>query len=229
MKLDEKIEATRLRKLGESYSEIRKKVKVSKGTLSLWLRDIELTLEQENRLYVELRQKNAYRLAKFNQEKRIKRTEEIIKKSKKEALLRLRTPLFLSGLMLYWAEGDKSDERAEVKFSNSDSAMIKFMMKWFRDICKVPEKKFRIALHIHALHCRKDIESYWSKITNIPLAQFQKTYIKPTSLRHRRNRLYNGTCAIRINNVDLFRRIKGWKIGFLQKMGVKMKEDKMSL
>ncbi len=229
MKLDEKIEATRLRKLGESYSEIRKKVKVSKGTLSLWLRDIELTPEQEKRLYVELRQKNAYRLAKFNQEKRIKRTEEIIKKSKKEALLRLRNPLFLSGLMLYWAEGDKSDERAEVKFSNSDPAMIKFMMKWFRDICKVPEKKFRIALHIHALHCRKDIESYWSKITNIPLAQFQKTYIKPTSLRHRRNRLYNGTCAIRINNVDLFRRIKGWKIGFLQKMGVKMKEDKMSL
>ena len=38
MKLNERIEAIRLRKLGKSYSEIRKKVKVSKGTLSLWLR-----------------------------------------------------------------------------------------------------------------------------------------------------------------------------------------------
>lgn len=229
MKLNEKVEAIRLRKLGKSYSEIRKKVKISKGTLSLWLRDIKLTPKQEKRIYVELRQKNAYRLAKSNQEKRIKRTKEIIKQAKQEVPLYLRTPLFLAGLMLYWAEGDKSDERAEVKFTNSDPAMIKFIMKWFREICKVPEEKFRITLHIHELHCRKDIENYWSKITNISLSRFHKTFIKPTSLKHRKNRLYNGTCAIRINDVDLFRRIKGWKLGFLEKMNIRIKEKDMPL
>lgn len=225
MKLKEKIRAITLRKLGKSYSEIRKKVKVSKGTLSLWLRDIKLIPVQEKRLYVTLRRRNAYRGAKVQQKRRQERTRQIINEAKKEVKYLFKNPLFLSGLMLYWAEGDKSDERAEVKFSNSDPAMIEFMMKWFRKICKVPEEKFRIALYIHELFCRKDIEQYWSKIINIPLTQFYRTQVKPTSLKHRKNRLYDGTCAIRISDRDLFRRIKGWKLGFLKKVNINTKND----
>ncbi|OGZ33090.1 MAG: hypothetical protein A2V69_02765 [Candidatus Portnoybacteria bacterium RBG_13_40_8] len=216
MKLKEKLRAIRLRKKGKSYKEIQKNISVSKSTLSIWLRDIKLTPLQEKRIYVELRQKNAYRLAKANQRERIRKTGEIIKTAKKEIPSYLRDPLFLAGLMLYWAEGDKSDESEVVKFSNSDPEMIRFMMKWFRKICKIPERKFRIALHIHELHCRKNIENYWSKLTNISRNQFHKTQIKPTSLGQRKNILYNGTCAIRISDKNLFRKIKGWKLGFLE-------------
>ena len=229
MKLKKKIRAINLRKLGKSYSEIRKKIKVSKGTLSLWLRDIKLTPEQEKRLYVEKRQRNSYRLAKFNQKKRVKRIKQINNEAKKEFKFFIKNSLFLPGLMLYWAEGDKSEKGEVVKFTNSDPAMIRFMMRWFRDICNVPESKFRIILHIHKLHCRENIEQYWSKLTKIPLIQFHKTQIKPTSLKYRRNQLYNGTCAIRINNVDLFRRIKGWKLKFLERMDIKIKEKDMPL
>lgn len=216
MKLNEKIEAIRLRKLGKSYSEIRQQINVSKSTLSLWLRDIELSLEQKAEL--KGRQKSRYKGAKANQRKRVERTKKIITESKKETKLFLKNPLFLMGLMLYWAEGAKRGE--QINFSNSDPRMIKFMMLWFRKICKVPEDKFRIKLYIHTLHCRKDIENYWSKLTNISRNQFHKTQIKPTSLGHRKNRLYNGTCAIRISNKDLFRKIKGWRLGILEKFKV---------
>jgi len=216
MKLKEKIEAIYLRKLGKSYSEIRRQINVSRSTLSLWLRDIELTPEQKAQLRG--RQKSRYEGAKANQRKRIEKTKKIIGESQKEAKLFLKNPLFPMGLMLYWAEGTKRDE--QINFSNSDPRMIKFMMLWFRKICKVPEKKFRIKLYIHTLHCRKDIEEYWSKLTNIPRNQFHKTQIKPTSLEYRKNRLYNGTCAIRISNKDLFRKIKGWRLGVLEKFKV---------
>ena len=218
MKLMEKITAIGLRKLGKSYSEIRKQVKVSKGTLSLWLRNIKLTPAQEKRLYVTLRRRNAYKGAKAQQEKRIIKTKQIIHEARKEVKHLFKNPLFLSGLMLYWAEGTKRGE--QINFSNSDPRMIMFMMLWFRKICKIPEKKFRIKLYIHSLHCRKDVENYWSKITNISLNQFHKTFIKPTSLKHRKNRLYNGTCMVRISDVDLFRKIKGWRIGFLEKFKI---------
>lgn len=220
MKIKEKIKAVSLRKLGKSYSEINEKVKVSKGTLSLWLRNIRLTQKQERKLYVTLRRRNAYKGAKIQQERRKIRTKQIVREAKREVKYLFKEPLFLSGLMLYWAEGDKSEEREVVKFSNSDPIMIRFMMKWFRNVCKVPEKKFRIALHIHKLHCRKDIEKYWSKLTNVPLIQFHKTQIKPTSLKHRKNRLYDGTCTIRINSKDLFRRIKGWKLEVLNRFKI---------
>lgn len=218
MKFKEKNQAINLRKLGKSYGEILKEIQVSKSTLSLWLRDIQLKTEQEKRIYVELKQKNAYRLAKANQQKRIEITKKIMDEAKKEVRYLSKDPLFLSGLMLYWAEGAKTNEH--VKLSNSDPAMIRFMMRWFRKICKVPEKKFRIALHIHSLHCRKNIEKYWSEITGVPLNQFNKTFVKPTSLGQRKKILYNGTCNIVVFDKNLFRRIDGWRLGFLEKINV---------
>jgi len=218
MKLAEKTKAICLRKSGKSYSEIRQKLKISKSTLSLWLRDVKLTTKQKKRLYVTIRQKNAYKLAKFNQDKKIKATKKIIDEAKKEAKYLLKNPLFVAGLMLYWAEGDKSDGKEVVKFTNSDPIMIKFMMWWFREFCKVPDNVFRACLHIHKLHCRKDMQKYWLKATAIPFSQFYKTQIKPTSLKVRRNKLYNGTCAIIVNRKDLFRRIKGWKLGFIERL-----------
>lgn len=219
MKFNKKIECIRLRKQGKSYGQILKKIDVSKSTISLWLRDIELTEKQKNNILTG-RQKSRYAGAKARQKRRIEKAERIINEAKKETQRLYKNPLFISGLMLYLAEGDKSKSTEAVKFSNSDPILIELMMKWFRKICKVPEEKFRIGIHIHALHCRPKIEKYWSKITNIPLKQFNKTYIKPTSLRHRRNPLYEGTCAIRIGNRDLFRRIKGWKIGIAQKFKI---------
>jgi len=218
MKLQEKLKAIRLRKSGKSYSDILRLINVSKSTISLWLQDIELTEKQKAKL--KGRQRAGYGGAKANHKKRIESTKQIILDAKKEIQNLIKNPLFLSGLMLYWAEGDKAETWENVKFSNSDPQMIKIMMKWFRGACKVPENKFRICLHIHTLHCRKNIEEYWSKITKIPVSQFYKTQIKPTSLKQRKNKLYNGTCAIYVGNKALFRRIKGWKIGFIEKMDI---------
>lgn len=217
MKFKEKNRAIALRKSGKSYGEIIREIKVSKSTLSYWLREIKLTPEQDKRLYFEKKQKNAYRLAKLNQQKRIEKTKNIIRKAKKEFKSLYKNRLFLNGLMLYWAEGDKSERAEIVKFSNSDPAMIRLMMFWFRKICKVKNERFRVAINIHNLFSRKDVEKYWSEITEIPLYKFHKTQIKQTSLKRRRNILYNGTCSIRISDKDLFRRIKGWQLAFLDK------------
>jgi hypothetical protein len=217
MKFEEKIEAIKLRKSGVGYSEILRKIRVSKSTLSIWLKDIELNPSQKERLF-KGREISRYAGAKARQRMRIEKTKEIIKEAKKELNSLIDKELFLSGLMLYWAEGAKTSE--VIKFSNSDPLMIKLMMRWFREICGVPESKFRIALHIHELLSRKNIEEYWSKTTNIPLGQFQKTFIKPTSLGQRRNILYKGTCVICVYDKDLFRKMNGWKIGFLEKIGI---------
>lgn len=221
MKLEEKLKATKWRKKGMSYKEILQKISVSKSTLSLWLRDIPLSKEQQQQL-LNKKQQGANRGAKKRQEDRIEKTKIIIKAAEKEAREMYNNPLFLIGLVLYWAEGDKSDIIEQVKFTNSDPILVKLMMKWFLLICHIPKEKIRINIHIHTLHCRKNIEEYWSKITNIPLTQFYKTQIKPTTLRQRRNHLYNGTCAITILSRELFRKIKGWKIGITKIQKVKI-------
>ncbi|OGH66485.1 MAG: hypothetical protein A3J66_04345 [Candidatus Magasanikbacteria bacterium RIFCSPHIGHO2_02_FULL_47_14] len=216
MKYQERLLAIKMRRRGKSYKEIRKVITVSKATLSVWLRDVRLTEKQKKRLYVTLRQQNGYRLAKRNQEEKKARKINTTTQARKEVLSLVTDPLFLSGVMLYWAEGDKSEETEDVKFSNSSPDMIRLMVRWFVKYCKVPKEKLRIALHIHELHNRRKIEKYWSDITGIPLSQFHKTQIKPTSLGHRKNRLYNGTCCIRVSNKTIFRKIQGWKLGLIE-------------
>ncbi len=214
MKSAEKIRAISLRKRGLSYRKIQNKINISKGTLSMWLRNIPLTKSQKETLFKNKRY-GGYKGAKKQQLKRIKKTEQLIKAGQNEFLELFKNPLFLSGLLLYWAEGDKH-QKEMVRFTNSDPAMIMLMMQWFRRVCKVQNDKFRIALHIHNLHMADNVKDYWAKITDIPLNQFYKMYIKKSSLRYKRNILYNGTCKIIVNNKDLFRKIAGWKLGLLK-------------
>lgn len=220
MKLNEKFKAIELRQRGYSYPKIAALIKVSKSTLSRWLQEIELTSHQKEKL--ENNSKRAlYSYSRYRREKRFKETKEIINDAKKKFPSLLKNLLFISGLLLYWAEGDKNRQE-RVKFTNSDERMIALMMRWFREICSVPENKFRIALHIHNLHIRHNVIDYWSKLTKISDKQFHKPYIKKTTLKQRRNILYNGTCAIVINNKSLFRKIEGWKLGMLEYFNIRL-------
>ena len=208
------MKAIALHKEGITNAEILRRVGVSKSTLGLWLRDVPLDLEEAKRL-LHGRELSRFAAAQWHRDGREKRVNEGLARGKREFPSLVKNPLFISGLCLYWAEGDKHRQE-RVKFTNSDPHTVTLMMRWFREICAVPEKKFRIALHVHTLHIAPDIQSYWSKITGVPQEQFQKIYIKPTSLRQRRNVLYNGTCAIVVNDKALFRKMQGWKIGLLK-------------
>jgi len=212
MKYEEKLKGIDLRKEGKSYSEILQVIKVSKGTLSKWLKDVPLS--KENKFLLRGRMKSRYEGAKANQRKAFQRKEKIFNSAKDEVLRFIKHPLFVAGLMLYWAEGTKNGNT--VAFTNSDPRMIKLMMKWFRKICGVPEDKFRVLVFIHSLMINENWREKWIQITGLSSSHFIRPYIKPTTTKHRKNLLYDGTCAIRINDSALLARIKGWQVGFLE-------------
>ncbi len=83
MKYKEKMRAVKLRRDGLSYNLILKKVKVSKSTLSIWLREVELTKEQKNQFLSKM-EKVRYKIAKRKVANRLYKTKMIIKKAKKE-------------------------------------------------------------------------------------------------------------------------------------------------
>lgn len=209
---EKKVLARELRKQGLSYSEIRQHITASKSSISLWCRDIELTPEQKARLHAK-RVDVQLRGSKANQERRATEIELIKTRARAEMRDLSRDGFKLAGVLLYWAEGDKSKHH-QVGFSNSDPEMIRFMMRWFREVCRVPEEKFRIRLHLHAGQEEDKMKRYWSELTGVPLSQFGKSFVKPEGTGHRKNRLYNGTVAIRICSSDLFWRIQGWIDGF---------------
>ncbi len=204
-KLVEKRMVRNLRKRGLSYREIGREIKVSKSSISLWCQGIVLNPKQRERLKNKRPQGNLGALA--NKIKRKKEILEIREASFKEISQITDSDFKLLGAMLYWGEGDKKHSTG---VTNSDPAIIRFMMKWFRKVCKVPENKFKVSIYYHAGQREDAIKTYWSKITGVPLSQFHKSIFKKEGTGHRKNVLYNGTCKIRICDEDLRHKILAW-------------------
>ena len=213
MKTKERIDAIRLRKGGFTYKEIIAQLPVSKGSLSYWLRGIELTGDQKARIYgknIDIRKKfieyNAIKSKKLLQEK-----EDIFKIAADGIDKISSRELMLAGIALYWAEGYKAESANYIEFTNSDATMIKFMMKWFREIFDVPEHKFKIRIQIHNKDEVENAVDFWSSVTGVPKEQFTKPYVRisPTSHKKTYNRLKFGVCHIRISDNKLLTKIKG--------------------
>jgi len=215
LRLEDKRKAIELRIQGKSFREIRSIIpNLSKSTLSGWLKNVKLTPEQEKRLRKNIK-KITYnarvKSAWTRKQKRIAQIKYITKQARKELPSLLKNPLFLIGLSLYWAEGSKSSE--SVQFTNSDPRLIKIMMRWFKEVCKIPEEKLRIHIYIHKVYRNENCEKFWSKVTGVSVSKFGKTTYKPTPHKVKKNLDYKGVCRIDISNVNLFRRIMGWQQG----------------
>jgi len=209
-KLEEKKKVQILRKRGLSYNKILEKVPVAKGSVSLWCNDIKLTKKQKEKIQ-KMRNRGqriaAQRAGEVLAERRKKEIEEIRFLAKKEIKKLTKYQIKIVGAMIYWAEGSKT---SGVEITNSDPELIKFMMYWLLNICNVTLSKLRMYLHIHANQNEEKAKKYWSRITKIPLNQFNKTWIKPGGTGHRKNILHHGLIRITYNNKDLRHRIMTW-------------------
>jgi len=216
-KLDLKLKAQALRKQGLSVKEIQKRLKVSRSSVSLWVRDIRLTKKQLEKLYLNKRTgalKGSIVAAMNKIRIREELTKKLIEKGEKEVGKIFQRDKFITGIALYFAEGEKSSEH--ISFSNSDPRAIEFMVGWFRKFCKVPEEKFRCSLYIHDNLNENTAKKFWSKLTKIPLSQFRKSYIvKNNPHRLRKVKHPYGVLRIGVSNVNLHRKIIGWISGIL--------------
>ena len=170
-----KIKARKLRRNGFSEKEIANKLRVSKGSVSIWCRDIRLSRRALSRL-IKRMERGGYlgrlRGAQILKNRRLRRIE-ILESKGKERIGKLNLRDFLiSGAVFYWAEGNKKTRA--LKFTNSDPEAIKLMMDWFRTIWNIETKRFRPWVGINQIHKKriKKVEKYWSKLANLPLKQF---------------------------------------------------------
>lgn len=214
-KSKEKNKALKLRQKGESIKVIAKKLNISKSTISLWCRDVKLTQRQVQRLHARMIN-GAYRGrlkgARIQYERRLKRTEEL-KKLGAEILGQVSNRDFLiAGTSLYWGEGQKKGR--EVRVSNSDPKIIKFMLRWFREFWGICEEEITAFIIINQIHRNRldEVEQFWSSVTKIPRSRFIKTtLIKTKNKKNYKNfPIHYGTLTIRLKKpTNLHHRIIG--------------------
>ena len=210
--------ARAMRKKGASLKDMAVAIGTSKSTVRLWTKDVVLSPEAKKRLYTSQMLKMT-RGANNQRERRLKEIREIIEKAKTEINQPIGDVSFkLLGAMTYWAEGAKYGQMAII---NSDPLLIKFMVEWMRKVFNVQYGDMKIHLNIYPQQNETEMKDFWSAITNIPLSNFGKSFIKPVNKNYKKNTLYYGTAHVRLfkSSNNLYRTF-GWVRKLLEDQGI---------
>lgn len=195
-KYNERMQALRLRKMGKSVRDIAHTLDVSRGSVSVWCRDIVLTKAQREKLTREqILAGNKGRMigAEINRQKRLRsiREQELVAHTMIGRLSK-RDKLIL-GIGLYWGEGVKAVGSATA-FVNSDPQSILFMKDWFESL-GVASSQFSPRVYISKHHEERQgaIIRFWSQLLKIPSRQFGRVVLlhgRPKKVYENHNSYY---------------------------------------
>jgi len=193
------------------YGSIRLQVPVAKSTLSVWLRPFPLS---EKRI-LELKKAGLSRgeasREKFINTMREKRREKDAieyKKYLKKFGKVSKKIFFISGLILYLAEGSKTNYYA-ISLANTDPRIIKFFVRWLCYFFKIPKSKLKVQLHLYENMDIEKEKEFWKNELGFNDPQFYKSYItknKKSSFLYKES-FRHGTCSLTFSNTLIKREI----------------------
>lgn len=207
----DKEKAIQLRHQGKSYKQIHRELGIGTSTLAWWFKHEPWSQEIKARLSAEVSWSNPRSLellAQANRERWKLKHEQYRTTAVKEFPKFKHNPLFLAGVMLYWGEGDKKVKNCLVSLSNSDPEMIKIFNNFLISVCGVSRERIKLSLILYPDLIDSVQKNLWSKLTNIPITNFNKSsFIKG---RHPTKRNSYGVCLIRVSSRYLKEKIIAW-------------------
>jgi len=205
-----KEQAVILRLSGQSYREISNTLSVNKSTLNGWLKNVEITSDQKNKLHQQWLAglaKARSKAGERNRQAKIDRIQEgkIVAKKLLEnmPLNNAELELFLAGL--YLGEGFKIKNRYGL--GNANPSIVLLFVTLIRKLYPIKEERLRAAIFGRADQNSTNLIRYWSKILNIPSNQFHKTQLDQRTKNKTTHANYYGVCAVSYNDSRLQRRI----------------------
>lgn len=205
-----------LRRQGLSYGEIMDLIDVKKSTLATWCRDVDLTDEQIEA--IKRRRAQEPGIPVDTQSKRRLEIENIRNEAAKAIPELINDPLWLAGVVLYWAEGAKT--RNDLRLANADPRALRLFIDWVRAFLN-PKAKFSIQLHLHEGNDDLAAQAHWREQTGLSEANYYKTFIKPKGTGHRKNHLPHGVCTIKVRECsNAWQTTMAWIEGLTGQLGL---------
>lgn len=215
----EKVKARKLRRQGRSIKEIESILGIRRSSISLWVRDIELTTQQKSRLSArglafEVMERR--RQTRWANETKIRTT--FLEQGLNDILKLSDIDIMMLGLGLYWGEGSKTS-RGSIELSNTDPRIIQIHVLFLRKCLGFSVSKIHGHVGLHSHLSIKKAEKYWADISGIPLSQFQKTSIQKSRAGNgERDRLPFGTFSVGVYDTAARVRLEGWIQGVYKKL-----------
>lgn len=212
MKSQERNKAREMRSQGLTINQIANFLQVSKSSVSTWVRDIVLTQDQIDNL----QKQNPIFNRQINGAKERSDKARLIRleyQNKGKIKAKDNNLLHQAGCLLYWAEGAKS--KNQCRFTNSDTEMMKFFLKFIRQFYSHLESKITLTINYYTNNNlnSQEIKNYWLSSLELPEKSLRKCQEnnRPRSATNavRHNKLPYGVACISISSTELVQNIYG--------------------
>jgi transposase len=214
---DLRMKARELRASGRTYDEIAAELGVSKGSVSLWVRE----MPRRGRLsYEEFRKRNAEGVSRYwaaERSVREARRQQISDSAAAEIGELSEREILIAGAVAYWCEGTKSKpyrpRKDTVVFINSDPGLIRLFLR-FLTVTGVTQDRLICRVHIHESADVEGAQQFWRELTGLPEDQFREPTLKrhnPKTVRKNTGEDYRGCLIVGVRrSAGLYREIEGW-------------------
>ena len=168
-KKKEQIEARKMRQQGIAIGEMAQKLGVSKGSVSVWVRDIPLTEEQQQALQERVRAGQVTGRQKallVNQQRQAEHIAELKRRAYEMVEAHWNEPLFVAGVMLYQGEGRRSGNTVIV---NSDPRFLQLFKRWVDTYA--PGHRFTLRIRLFGDNDEEESVAYWA--SQVPVERIQ--------------------------------------------------------
>lgn len=214
--------AIKLRKEGLSIRKIENCLGIPRSTLSGWLRNIELTPEQKEKL-----KRNQYNILAKTRKKAVlwhnQQKEKRLQKAREEALKTLenidvndKNTAELALAFLYLGEGAKKAQ--ETAMSNSDPLTLRFFLMMMKKVYNLKNEQISCDLNLRADQNPQEMKKFWSKALQLPLSNFKGVQVDKRTIGSKTYSHYKGICNVRCGNVAIQRKLVNISNLFCQKI-----------
>lgn len=208
--------AREMRAGGATYDEIAAELGVSKGSISLWVRD----MPRRGRIsYEEFRKRNAEGVSRYwatEHARREAQRQDISDRAAAEIGTLSGREIVIAGATAYWCEGAKRKpyaDRNRVTFVNSDPGLINLFLRFLVVTGTTPDRLI-CRVHIHESADVAGAQRFWQEVTGLPASIFRQPTLKrhnPKTIRKNTGADYHGCLVINVRRSSgLYRQIEGW-------------------
>ena len=112
-------------------------------------------------------------------------------------------PLFIAGIMLYWAEGRNNPTRKWLlELTNSNPKLLKVYCNFLQKYFNPDRKDVKARLFLYPDLNEVKTKAFWSKTLGISQSQFIKSQFLKSRSRLAKNKLAHGICCVYIHSKD---------------------------
>ncbi|MEK7095271.1 MAG: hypothetical protein AAB917_01285 [Patescibacteria group bacterium] len=204
--------AIELRRLGYSYGDISKQLKVSRTSVANWVKNVRLS--ENEKLLLQKNLKAKVQRARLNasitiRSRKIFKEKRAFENAEKDFKKYLKDPLFTLASGLYWAKG--SVGAGNIQFASSDPVIVNIILVWLKKYLNIDKNQVKYRIFGDSVSKNLEYQEFWEKTLGISANNFQKNVHNRHHLNRARTANYKGSLAITLTKIEAVRTIIAWQ------------------